>query len=330
MDTNLLSHILSGEATIEEKENFYHKLGESKEEEELFYQVKSLWIKSSMFHQTMDVDTEFDVLWNKIKPAVKPSARFVGQRIIQYAAMVLLILGIGGLGGYYISKDHFEVADWGMQQYSATKGSVGIVEFADGTKVWLNSGSKLTYHEDHKSKQRQAELTGEAYFEVAHREDFPLLVKVGPIVVRDLGTVFNIKAYPEDKTIETSLVEGRADILNATGQSLVELKPGESALYYPEDQKIEMKSTELNVLSAWRDGKFVIRDQRLEDIFTELSRWYDIEFQFENQSLRDYRYTGNIKKSTTAQQVLKMLKLTSKFNYRIIEKPTESDVIIIY
>jgi transmembrane sensor len=330
MDTGLLSRILSGEASPEEKEEFYRKLGESKDDEELFYQVKSLWIKSSMYNKTIDVDSEFDILWKKIKPAVRPASRFIGQRIIRYAAMVLFILGIGGLGGYFISKNIFDVPDSGMQKYTATKGSVSIVELADGTKIWLNSGSQVSYREDHKGKQRLAELTGEAYFEVSHREDFPLLVSVGQIVVRDLGTIFNIRAYAEDKTIETSLVEGKADILNSRGKSLVELKPGESAIYSSEDKKIEIKSTELNVLSAWRDGKFVIRDQRLEDIFIELSRWYDIEFRFENQSLRDYRYTGNIKKSTTAQQVLKMLKLTTNFNYRIIEKPTEPDVIIIF
>jgi len=217
-----------------------------------------------------------------------------------------------------------------VQKFLATKGSVSIVEFADGTKVWLNSGSRLTYREDHKTKERQAELTGEAYFEVTHREDFPLLVKVGQIVVRDLGTTFNIKAYAEAETIETSLVEGKAEILNEKGNSLVELKPGENAVYSARNGKIKIESTESNVLSAWRDGKFVIRNQRLEDIFIELSRWYDIEFRIENQSLRDYRYTGNIRKSTTAHQVLKMLKLTTNFNYRIVEKPTEKDVIIIF
>ncbi|MBV5349352.1 FecR domain-containing protein, partial [bacterium] len=210
MDANLLSRILSGEATSEEKEEFYCTLGESKDDEELFYHVKSLWIKSSMYHKTIDVDSEFDILWKKIKPTVRPTSRFIGQRIIQYAAMALIILSIGGVAGYFISKDNFEVSDSGMQKYSATKGSVSIIEFADGTKVWLNSGSKLSYREDHKSKRRYAELTGEAYFEVTHREDFPLLVKVGQIVVQDLGTTFNIRAYTEDKTIETSLVEGKA------------------------------------------------------------------------------------------------------------------------
>lgn len=330
MESNLLSRILNGEANIEEKEAFYRMLGDSKAEEELFYEVKSLWLRAAKRHDIFDMDVEFNMLWDKIKHSEKQPSFKIGKKIMRYAAMILIALGIGGLSGYFISKNNIEFADSGIQKYAALKGSVSIVEFADGTKVWLNSGSQLTYREDRKGKQRIAELTGEAYFEVTHRDDFPLLVKVGEIVVRDLGTTFNIRAYPEDSFIETSLVEGQADILNSLGNSLLALKPGESAVYLEESKQIEIKPITENVLSAWRDGKFVIRDQRLEDIFKELGRWYDVDFRFENQKLRDYRYTGNIKKTTTAQHVLKMLKMTTNFNYRIIEKPSEPDVIIIY
>lgn len=330
MEKNLLSRILTGDASTEEKEEFYRKLRDSKQEEELFYEVKSLWLRTSRPKTLVDVDSEFENLWKKINHPVKKTSFFIGKRILQYAAVVLFILSIGGLSGYFLSKNKPEVLDMGSQKYTAMKGSISTIEFADGTKVWLNSGSELTYREDRKNKQRLAELHGEAFFEVKHREDFPLMVKVDQIVVRDLGTTFNIKAYPEDKSVETSLIEGKADILTSKGNSLVELKPGESAIYSTEDKKIEIKSFTSNILSAWRDGKFVIRDQRLEDIFNEISRWYDVEFRFENQALRDYRYTGNIKKSTTAQHVLKMLKLTADFNYRIIEKPEMPDLIIIY
>lgn len=330
MEKDLLARILTGEASSAEKDEFYRKLGDSKEYEELFYEVKSLWLRTSQQKMIVDVDSEFESLWKKINLPVKKTTFSIGKRILQYAAIALFILGIGGLSGYFLSKNSVEVADMGIQKYTATKGSVSIVEFADGTKVWLNSGSELTYREDHKNKQRLAELHGEAFFEVKHRADFPFMIKASDIVVRDLGTTFNIKAYPEDKWVETSLIEGEADILTSQGNALVKLVPGESAVYHPEDKKIDIKPFTSNVLSAWRDGKFVIRDQRLEDIFKELSRWYDVEFQFENQSLRDYKYTGNIKKSTTAQHVMKMLKLTANFNYKIVEKPTDPDLIIIY
>lgn len=330
MDTNLLLRILSGEATAKEKAEFYQKLGDSKEEEEMFYQVKSLWIRSSMQNSSIDTDSEFENLWARIKQPEHQNSFSIGKRILQYAAIVLVTLSIGGLAGYFISKEPIENQVAGIQKFTAMKGSVSIVEFSDGTKVWLNSGSQLSYQEDSKKHQRLAELSGEAYFEVKHREDCPLLVKVGQLVVRDLGTTFNIKAYPGDQSIETSLVEGKAEIFTDQGQPITALNPGELATYSKEDNKVKINLISDNVLSAWRDGKFVIRDQRLEDIFNELSRWYDIRFQFENQALRNYRYTGNIKKSTTAQHVLKMLKLTTDFNYKIVEKSEEPDLVIIF
>jgi len=330
MDKNLLSKIITGEANSEEKEEFYGHLKENKEEEELYYEVKSLWIKTSIPKNEAKVDAEFENLWKKIANPKKKTAYTIGKRILQYAAMVVFILSIGGMAGYFLSKNAFVVPDSGVQKFTAMKGSVSIIELADGTKVWLNSGTKLTYHEDLKNKQRLAELNGEAYFEVKHRDGFPLMVKVDQIVVRDLGTTFNIKAYPEDQIVETSLVEGKADILSLNGKVILDLKPGESAVYSTAERKIEVRSITENVLSAWRDGKFVIRDQRLEDIFNEISRWYDVEFEFKNNALRDYRYTGNIRKSTTALHVLKMLKLTTRFNYQIIEKADQPDKIIIY
>ncbi len=328
MDQNIITHILTGIATPEEKEIFYKRLSESKEEEEIFYEVKSLWLRSSMNHHTVDLDTEFNLLWNKISHPEKQKTYLKVGTIIRYAAIALLILGIGNISGYLISQNSHQDIDSGFQKFTALKGSVGIIEFADGTKVWVNSGSQISYHED--GKQRLAELTGEAYFEIMHKEDSPFSVNANEIVVRDLGTTFNIKAYPDDKLIEISLVEGKADIFSKEGKSIAALIPGDCAVYRVDEKRVEIVPVTRNVMSAWRDGKFVLRDQRLEDIFIELSRWYDVKFQFENKEVKDYRYTGTIRKSTTAQQVLKMLKLTANFQYRIIEKQSGSDLIIIY
>ncbi|MEI7423884.1 MAG: FecR domain-containing protein [Prolixibacteraceae bacterium] len=330
MDHHLLSQILSGEADSAEKEAFYLNLSENKAEEELFYQIKSLWIRSSFPKSDIDIESEYLEFLSKIQQPAQKSTYSIGKVILKYAAIILFLLAIGGLSGYFFSGRNIEIVSSDLQKFSAMKGSVSIVELADGTRIWLNSGSSLTYQEDPKGKQRLAELTGEAFFEVTHNENSPFLIKAGKLTIKDLGTTFNIKAYPTDNLIETSLVEGKAEILNNYGNSLSVLKPGDNAIYTSATEKIEIKPIANNVLSAWREGKFVIRDQRLEDIFKEVSRWYDVKFQFENEKLKDYRYTGNIKKSTTAQHILKMLKLTTHFNYRIIEKPAEPDVIIIY
>ena len=156
------------------------------------------------------------------------------------------------------------------------------------------------------------------------------MVEAGNLIVRDLGTTFNIKAYPGDRYIETALIEGKADILNENGRMLLELSPGESATYLEDAKEMTLGKMEGNIVSAWREGKFVIRNQRLENIFEELSRWYDVEFQFETPDLKDVRFTGSIKRSTTVDHVMKMLKLSANFNYRIIEKETGKDVVVIF
>ncbi len=330
MNEQLLLHILTGEANSREKGEFYQQLAGNKEDEELFYQVKSLWLKTSKKSTTIDSDAEFNELWKRINSKNRKVPFFSGERIIHYAAVFLLVLGIGGMAGFFISKSSFSPRETGLQKVTATRGSVSIVELQDGTKIWLNSDSQLTFKEDFINKERQASLTGEAYFEVAHNKDFPFLIQTGYIVIRDLGTTFNIKAYPEDNYIETSLVEGKAEVLTNDRKSIYTLEPGESALYFPEENRLKITSVENNVLSAWRNGKFVIRNQRLEDICKELGRWYGITFYFENENLKDYRFTGNIKKSTTAQLVLKVLKTSAGFNYRIIERVEKPDSVIVY
>ncbi len=331
MRENLLLNILSGDATSEEKEEFYCHLENNDKERELFYEMKSLWLRASALQKkSVPHGSEFEELWGKIKNRDRKTVWLTGRLLLRYAAIAVLVFSIGGAVGYFIANNSAEYPAAGTQKYTATRGSVSIIEFEDGTKVWLNSESKLAFCEDVKNKQRVAELTGEAYFEIAHRDDFPFMVKAGGLVVRDLGTTFNVKAYPEDKYVETSLVEGEADILTNAGKTIVALKPGESAVYFSGENKIELRTIADNVLSAWRDGKFVVRDQRLEDIFKELSRWYGIEFRFENNKLRDYRFTGNIKKSTTALHVLKVLKAATDFNYSIVENIDKPDIVIVY
>lgn len=330
MEQDLLARILSDEASPEEKDRFYKALENNSADEKLFYEVKGLWVRTSMKNTRVDQNVEFENVWKRIVAPAKRSPFLTGRKILQYAAVILMVLGIGGAAGYAISKSRFLHADPGIQRYSAMKGSVSKIEFPDGTVVWLNSDSRLTYREDYKNRQRIAELTGEAYFEVKHRDEFPFMVKAGQIVVRDLGTTFNVKAYPEDRYIETALVEGKADVLTGKGDRLISLKPGESAMYYPERKEIELRSIANHVLSAWRNGKLVIRDERLDDIFKELGRWYDVKFEFEDQELKNYRFTGNLKKTTTVVHVLEMLKLTTDFNYRIIEKDDQPDLIVIY
>lgn len=329
MEDKILSRILNGDASQDEKDSFFESLAQNEEDQEIYYQSRSLWLRTSLQKTKVNLTSEFDDLWKKIQRnnQSKPS---LYRKIFQYAAIIVFLLGTGSLGGYFLGNYNSGNSFSKIQHYTSMKGSVSTIEFSDGTKVWLNSDSKLSYHFDEKGGNRLAELSGEAYFEVVHNDKFPFLVKVGELTVRDLGTTFNIKGYPDDKYIETSLIEGKVDLLNKENKMLLDLNPGERAIYYPEQNKIETSTVSINAMSAWRNGKLSVRDQKLEDIFKEMSRWYDIEFRFEKEELRNQRFTGIIKKSTSVESVLSVLKQASDFNYRIVEKTDEPDVVTIY
>lgn len=305
-------------------------LAESEVNKQLFDRIVngSDWNEKLERYDQLKQSTQWSDLQQKRKKG--KNMRVLWLRSVQVAAVLALTLLVGGVAGYFLSKQTSETAIVQVQRYRSTKGSISVIELPDSTKIWLNSDSELTYSEDKQTNRRLVSLKGEAFFEVTHRDDFPMEVTAGSLVIRDLGTSFNIKAYPESNVVETSLMEGKVDILSDKRKEIVALVPGEIARFDSDSRKMDVSRFSPNIISAWKDGKCVIRDQRMEDIFNELSHWYDVTFVFENQELRDFRYTGIIRKSTTVNQVLKMLKQSTHIDYRVQETAAGKDIVIIY
>lgn len=329
LDSNLLSKVIIGEANHAEREEFYESLKEDKQAEEAFYEVKSLWLKVGSQYLNSNVDVEFEKLWDQLSAPDKPSVFINIRKILQYAAIVFCVLSVGLFAGYFMSSKKMSTSA-ALQKFTSTNGSLAIVELGDGTKVWLNSGTELTYHLDTKAKQRVAELSGEAYFKVKHNDDFPFSVRVNKIVIRDIGTSFNIKAYPKDSNVVTTLVEGRVDVHSFKGQLLMGLLPGQSAVFSKSENTLKRIKLNENVVTAWKDQKFVFENQSLPAIFQEMSGWYNVEFKFKNTRLENGRYTLCIKKATSLHNMLKMLALTTKLNYKIVEQDGKPNQVIIY
>jgi ferric-dicitrate binding protein FerR (iron transport regulator) len=141
--------------------------------------------------------------------------------------------------------------------------------------------------------------------------------------------VFNIKAYTEDKSIETTLLSGKAEILKSSGQSITMLSPGEQAEYEKEGRVMKISPVNVEFVTGWKDGKFVFREKRLEEICRDLQNWYDVKFEIRNDALKEFKYSGTIKRTTTVGYVLKMLKVTTNINYEIVNKPVGPDLVII-
>jgi hypothetical protein len=195
------------------------------------------------------------------------------------------------------------------------KGGQFEVQLPDGTRVWLNAASSLTYPVHFSGGRRAVWLTGEGYFEVAKDKTKPFDVSTGNQHVQVLGTHFNVNAYPDENAQKTTLLEGSVKIVSNT--NTVVIKPGEQAVNNGSDLNIRRLNAEDAV--AWKNGLFHFDHTELHELMRELSRWYDVEIVYEGQS-RNRLFSGTIDKTYSLSEVLRVLEL-GKVDFRIELSP---------
>jgi len=190
------------------------------------------------------------------------------------------------------------------------------LELADGTLVWLNSDSELRYPVKFAGSQRDVWLKGEGYFEVSKNPEKPFRVVVDDMIVKVLGTSFNINAYKDQGNILTTLVSGKVDIQDMSGKSLVVMRTNQQVDF--RHGKISVQEVDVTRFVSWIDGKFYFNDMTLENIMSQLQRWYDIEVFFVDEELKSYPFTGVIRRDFTAGQIFEIIEKTTrvKFNVR--------------
>lgn len=190
------------------------------------------------------------------------------------------------------------------------------LELADGTLVWLNSDSELRYPVKFAGSQRDVWLKGEGYFEVSKNPEKSFRVVVDDMIVKVLGTSFNINAYKDRGNILTTLVSGKVDIQDMSGKSLVVMSPNQQVDF--RHGKISVQEVDVTRFVSWIDGKFYFNDMTLENIMSQLQRWYDIEVFFVDEELKSYPFTGVIRRDFTAGQIFEIIEKTTrvKFNVR--------------
>lgn len=173
------------------------------------------------------------------------------------------------------------------------RGAEFKIVLEDSTEVWLNSESVLSYPEMFGSSERRVAVVGEAYFEVRKDASRPFIVDAPGQTVKVYGTAFNIRAYPDEKTVFTTLERGSISVSRPDGQGgEVMLSPGHQSLLNA--TALKMKTVSPGTFTSWRHGRFVFEDQPLAAIMRDLARWYDIEYEFADASLGDIVFMGSI------------------------------------
>ena len=346
-DEQIILRYLEGTATEEELRQLEAWIGEDEQNRSYFYRISDLYHAGEIRPGTF--------MKEKVVPIAGRSTGRSGlsrqlKEILKLAAVVVITAGV--MWGIYGSLQKRAGAERRSEVISVPAGSVATVLLPDSTKVWLNAESSLTYDPlTFGKRSRDVYLTGEAYFDVTHRDRKIFTVNTSKIRITVYGTRFNVKAYPEDATIETTLEEGKIELTKISASKRVKTRPviltpdqravlvkNEGRLLLsdvittePGDEEgtreISVKSGKIlvadkvdtEVYTSWKDGRLIIRGEPLEHLAKKLERRYDVQIVFRDNDSKALRFTG-ILENETLEQVLFAIRLTSPIRYTIDHK----------
>jgi ferric-dicitrate binding protein FerR (iron transport regulator) len=273
-----------------------------------------------------------------------------GYYKVAVVVTIILATGFGAMYVYFAKK--MDAGSGQFVEMMAPRGSRSFATLPDGTKVWLNSGSKIRFSKKYGTGTRDVNLDGEAYFVVAKNKAVPFVVHTSDIKITALGTAFNVKAYRDEAIIGTTLDEGSVKIepcLNTTNTSPLILKPKQSAAYsksstsvtlhemveehggrelvtkhvlVPPKQLKVIRPMDTRIFTSWKEAKWIFRHEQMDDLVRKLERKYDVTFVFEDEALKEYSFTGSLK-DESIEQVLEVIRLVAPISYKINHKTIE-------
>lgn len=203
---------------------------------------------------------------------------------------------------------------------SVPKGGEYRIELEDGTKVWINSASRLRYPVVFSGDTREVYLEGEAYFEVQRDVVRPFIVHSGGQKVTVLGTSFGISCYAGEVNNYTTLVSGKVKADFERGKQSFVLEPGMQVAYNKESGVAIERKVDVTEFVAWKDGKYIFKQKRLEDILSTLSRWYDFEVFYRNEDVKEVLFSGELRRFDDFSYLLRLIERTSDVKFVIDKK----------
>lgn len=301
MDSTLLHKYLLGQATVSERVAVHRWIQEDEAHLKEFNKQRRLY-DEMIWHQEEIVEG----LSHKRKHLLR---RFVVEGSKLAAALV-----IGFLLSYFITLER----DTGkMQSVHVPPGQRAELALADGTHVWLNANSTLTYPANFSGDKRQVHLEGEAYFDVAKDKDCPFDVIAKDYTIEVLGTQFNVTAYPNQDFYRASLLEGSISLSTPNDQKLM-LEPNTEVLV--RDQRLVKRTIRDYDHFLWRKGIIHLDKRSLRLLFSDMQLYYDVHINIdENHEMLDHKFSGKFRVSDGIEHALKVLQLHMPFTYTISE-----------
>lgn len=358
----LYARKLSGEASITELAELEAFLKDHPGEQ-FFQEMFTGWWESGKnpsLQQLEDKDRHFDFILQNTGTVLPPDKDSVTSIPVRKRSLAAYYIGalaaavIAGFVFFYIpelissARDGFKRSA-GLNEIVTKKGTKSKLLLPDGTKVWLNSDSRLYYADNFSGTQREVRLEGEAFFDVVKDSKRPFIVKTSGINIRVLGTAFNVKSYPQEPTIEATLVRGLIEVEknNQPAAPKIKLHPNEKLVFNKEDgsgtktEKITRDPVSLKTATvqssprisittlpenitdssrmetSWVFGKLLFEGDTFRELAAKMERWFNVRIIFKSNRVANYRFRG-VFENENIVEALQALQLTASFNFKII------------
>lgn len=306
---------IKGNSSSGDKKIIYEWINENPETRKRVFRDKDLWEASQIgSEQFSEIEKE---QWLNLQKRItqRKTRKFSLLEIARIAALIFLTLGIGWMSHSFYASGLFSTHNTEQRTVKAGKGLIKEIFLADGTHVWLNSDSRLSFPSVFTENNREVNLQGEAFFEVTANKEKPFWVKTQNHTIKVVGTKFNVCEYPECKIIETTLVEGKVKII--TGNIIKDLLPGQQSSFNTETSRIKISEKDFKIYTAWKDGRYEFTNESIDKIFKIIERWWDVKIIYPEAELRNDKISGVLKRHKPIEQLFSLVEQLLPIQYEI-------------
>lgn len=319
----MLPRYCEGQVTEEERLQVETWINASEENNRVLKQIHALYLATDTLHILKKVDTEKALL--KVKSQMTGKKKMMWWQWAERVAAILFIPLLVTLLLQYGGGDSQEMAQ--IMEVKTNPGMTTSLKLPDGTIVFLNSESTLTYPSHFDGDTRNVTLRGEGYFEVAKNPEKRFIVSTShQSQIEVLGTRFNVEAYEKDNWVSTTLVEGKIGFIfeKDKGSKKILMNPGQKLVFNSKDEKIQLFTTSGESETAWKDGKIIFKNTLLEEGLRMLEKRYNVEFVIQNNRLKDDSFTGTFT-NQRLERILEYFQLSSQVRWRYLDSPDIND-----
>ncbi|MEX0314990.1 MAG: FecR family protein [Allomuricauda sp.] len=271
---------------------------------DLFQEITKIYSSTRQVVDNSNIQKAKESFFEKVSKPSSNKTTF-SKEFLKYAAAISLLI---------FTAIYFFWNEGEKTTIRTAFGEQKEIQLPDGTKVWLNSSSSLSYNPD---LPRNTYLEGEAFFEVVKNEKVPFTVDThDALKVKVLGTSFNIKSYSQNAYTETVLVEGKVELSSPDFGEKIQMLPNDKVVFIKDDKRL-IKSTVgiAQDFTSWRDGQYRFMDKSFKEIALDLEIQNNVKIQFQNDKIANSKFTGSFERETTVKEILETLQLTKSFKY---------------